>query len=120
MAHYAYVVDGVVREVHVVSNDVITDEDGVEQAELGAAFLGQLHGCDPANLIQCSYNGNFRGNYPGAGWLYNSNLDAFTPTKPFPSWVLNEETFLWDSPVPYPADSGLYSWDEQAGAWVEA
>ena len=118
MAHYAYVVDGVVREVHVVSNDVITDENGVEQEELGATFLAELHGYNPAALIQCSYNANFRGNYPGPGWLYDTGLDAFIAPQPYPSWVLDEETFSWVAPVTKP--SGDHTWDEQAGQWVKA
>jgi hypothetical protein len=77
MAHFAYVVDGVVRRVHGVANPVITDEDGVEEEALGQAFLADLHGYDPAELVQCSYNGNFRGVYPGPGYTYDPVTDLF-------------------------------------------
>jgi hypothetical protein len=77
MAHYAYVVDGVVVKVHVVANPVLLDEDGVEQEALGQAFLADLHGYNPDELIQCSYNGNFRGVYPGVGYGYDSVADVF-------------------------------------------
>jgi hypothetical protein len=77
MAHYAYVVDGLVQIVHVLANPVITDADGVEQEALGQAFLADLHGYDPAELVQCSYNGNFRGVYPGPGYTYDPVADVF-------------------------------------------
>ncbi len=78
MAHYAYVVDGVVLRVHPVANPVITDADGVEQEALGQEFLADLHGLVADNFVQCSYNGNFRGVYPGPGYTYDSVTDVFT------------------------------------------
>jgi len=77
MAHFAYVVNGTVEKVHVVVNAVITDEDGVEQEELGKAFLSELHGYAPNSLIQCSYNGNFRGLYPSKDFTYDEANDVF-------------------------------------------
>jgi hypothetical protein len=77
MAHYAYVVDGVVQNVLVVANPVITDENGVEQEALGQAFLANLYDLVAENFIQCSYNGNFRGVYPGVGYGYDSLADVF-------------------------------------------
>ena len=100
MAHYARVLEGTVVKVHVLANPVITDDEGVEHEEWGQVFLAGLHGYQPEELIQCSYNGNFRGVYPGPGFTYNSDLDAFLPPKPDPTdevaeWVLDEETFSW-------------------------
>jgi hypothetical protein len=77
MAHFAHVVDGVVVKVHVLANPVITDDEGVEQEALGQEFLAGLYGYDPAELIQCSYNGNFRGIYPGVGFTYDPMADVF-------------------------------------------
>jgi hypothetical protein len=77
MAHYARVVDGLVVNVYVLANAVITDSDGVEQEELGQVFLAELYGHDPAELVQCSYNGSIRGHYPGVGWSYDSVTDLF-------------------------------------------
>jgi hypothetical protein len=59
----------------------------------------------------------FRGNYAGLGFTYDEALDGFIPPQPYPSWVLDEETFSWVSPVPMP--EGDFDWDESAGAWVE-
>ena len=61
----------------------------------------------------------FRKNYAGLGYTYDASRDAFIPPKPYVSWVLNEQTCLWESPVAYPDDGGRYTWDETAGAWVE-
>jgi hypothetical protein len=77
MAHFAHVVDGTVMTVHVVANEVITDSDGVEQEALGQEFLADLHGYQPAELVQCSYNANFRGVYPGPGFTYDPVNDVF-------------------------------------------
>ena len=59
-----------------------------------------------------------RKNYAGIGFTYDEELDAFIPPKPFDSWVLDEETCLWESPIPYPEDGEFYSWDESEGSWV--
>jgi hypothetical protein len=62
----------------------------------------------------------FRKNYAGIGYTYDSLRDAFIPPKPFESWVLNEDTCLWDAPVSYPDDGQLYFWDEASVSWVLA
>jgi len=100
MAHFARVIDGTVVDILVLANPVLLDEDGVEQEHLGRAFLADLHGYEPSDLIQCSYNARIRGNYPAPGFTYDVVLDAFIPPKPEPNdefadWVLNEETFNW-------------------------
>jgi hypothetical protein len=77
MAHFARVIDGTVVDVHVVSNEVITDDKGVEQEKLGQDFLAKLHGYSPSELVQCSYNGRFRGVYPGIGYTYDEANDVF-------------------------------------------
>jgi len=59
-----------------------------------------------------------RFNYAGIGFTYDEERDAFIPPKPFESWVLDEDTCLWVAPVEYPADGGVYTWDEDAGDWV--
>ena len=59
-----------------------------------------------------------RKNYAGIGYTFDEVRDAFIPPKPYESWVLNEDTCLWDSPVPYPSNGELYEWDETNGEWV--
>jgi hypothetical protein len=60
----------------------------------------------------------FRGNYAGVGFTYNETLDAFIPPKPYDSWVINEETYSWDPPIPYPEDDVAYDWDKDKKSWV--
>lgn len=61
----------------------------------------------------------FRKNYAGIGFTYDEERDAFIPPQPFESWVLNEDTCLWDAPVPYPTDGAMYVWDEETVNWLE-
>jgi len=77
MAHFARVVDGNVVRVHVVNNSIITDDNGVEHEQTGQNFLAGLHGVPATQFVQCSYNGNFRGRYPAAGFAYDAALDEF-------------------------------------------
>ena len=60
-----------------------------------------------------------RFNYAGIGFTYDEERDAFIPPQPFESWVLDEDTCLWEAPVPYPTDGADYVWDEEAGNWSE-
>jgi hypothetical protein len=60
----------------------------------------------------------FRKNYAGIGYYYDSQRDAFIPPSPFPSWVLNEDTCLWNPPIPYPDDDGVWKWNEELKKWT--
>jgi len=60
-----------------------------------------------------------RGNYPGIGWLHDSEHDKFYPQQSFASWALNKTTWLWDAPIPMPKDGKPYRWDEPTLTWVE-
>ena len=114
MSHFAKVENGVVTQVIVIEQDVLN--------------LG--HWGDPASWVQTSYNTRagvhtqggtpLRKNYAGIGFTYDSVRDAFIPPKPYASWVLNEDTCLWDAPTPMPVVEGkTFVWDEPTTAWVE-
>jgi hypothetical protein len=98
-----------------VHNDVLKDANGMEQEALGIDFLTKLTGW--AIWRQASYNNNMRKNHAGIGFSYDEERDAFIPPKPYPSWVLDEDTCLWDSPTPYPDDGNKYEWNEGTKAW---
>jgi hypothetical protein len=66
MAHFARVENGLVREVIVVNNEVLHDENGVEQESIGIDFCKSLYGAD-TEWVQTSYNGSLRGKYAGQG-----------------------------------------------------
>ena len=61
----------------------------------------------------------FRKNYAGIGYTFDEERDAFIPPKPFESWLLDEDTCLWEAPVEYPTDGGMYTWDEATLSWIE-
>lgn len=112
MSHFAKVIDGIVTEVLVIEQDVID-----------TGLFG-----DPALFVQTSYNTYggqhpegrpLRKNYAGIGYTYDSARDAFISPQPYPSWVLDEETCIWNAPVAYPNDQKPYIWDEGSLTWVE-
>jgi hypothetical protein len=118
MAHFAQLSsDNTVSQVIVVNNADTIDQDGNESEAIGIAFCQTLLGADTC-WIQTSYNGRIRKNYAGISFTYDEDLDAFIPPKPFPSWVLNEDTCLWESPLPMPNDGQKYRWDENQGQWI--
>jgi len=113
MAHFAKVQNGFVTQVIVAEPE----------------FFETFVDTSPGEWIQTSYNTHggvhtqggtaLRKNYAGIGFTYNRDKDAFIPPKPYQSWVLNEETCLWNPPKPYPNDGKVYNWDEATTSWVE-
>lgn len=112
MAHFAKVLDGIVQQVIVAE----------------PSFFDTFVDSSPGEWIQTSYNTRggvhvlggtpLRKNFAGIGYTYDKQRDAFIPPKPYASWKLNEQTCLWDSPVPYPTDGKKYKWVEPTG-WQE-
>lgn len=118
MAHFAKVENGTVTQV------IVAEQDFINSGAVG----------DPASWVQTSYNtrggvhfgqdGNpddgvaLRKNYAGIGYTYDAGRDAFIPPKPFASWVLNEDSCLWEPPVAMPEDGQRYTWDETTTSWV--
>ena len=127
MAHFAEL-----DENNVVTRVLVGDNNDPAGDEGYQWLIDNLGG----NWVKTSYNAiggkrrnpetgeitedpGFRKNYAGIGFTYNETLDAFIPPKPFNSWLLNEDTCLWDAPVAYPTDGKLYAWNEEALNWVE-
>jgi hypothetical protein len=115
-----------VIEVVSVNNEVLKDFSGFEREELGIQFLNELTGWPIWK--QTSYNTAggihqlggtpFRKNHAAIGYTYDEDRDAFIPKKPFNSWILNEQTCLWESPIAYPTDGKLYQWNNQNNSWI--
>ena len=113
MAHFAKIgLNGKVIEVLSVANEVLHDSNGVEQEVNGIDFLTKLTGW--SIWKQTSYNANFRKNYAGIGFTYDTERNAFIAPKVFNSWKLNETTCRWEAPITYPSDDNIYIWDESA------
>ena len=115
MAHFAKISDdGTVLEIIVVNNEVLLDNDGVEQEQLGKDFCQELFG---GIWVQTSYNNNFRKRYASIGGKYDSTNNVFLFPQPYPSWTLNGE-YEWQPPTPYPSDGKAYLWSEENNTWV--
>ena len=116
MASFAKIgLNNKVIEVLSVHNNELKDSNGIEQEVNGIDFLTKLTGW--AIWKQTSYNNNFRKNHAGIGYTYDEDRDAFIPKKPYASWILNETTCLWDSPVVKPDDDQIYNWNETTTSW---
>jgi len=114
MAHFAQLENNIVKQVIVVSNEDTSDENNVENEEIGIAFCSNPLG---GTWKQTSYNGNIRKNYAGIGYTYDESRDAFIAPKPYNSWLLDETTCQWKAPVNYPTDDKRYTWNEETLAW---
>jgi len=122
MAHFAKVENGIVTAV------IVAEQDFIDSGVVG----------DPALWIQTSYNTRggvhyqpnsdvpsedqskaLRANYAVVGEIYDAEKDVFYMRQPFPSWTLNQTSFLWEPPVPYPnPDEGVYKgWNESTLSW---
>ena len=106
MAHYAKIENDVVQQVIVADEDFVRNLDG-QWVQTSYNTRGGVH---PENRP-------LRKNFAGIGYTYDRQRDAFIPPKPFESWVLNEQTCLWDSPIPQPNDGKDYYWNELATSW---
>jgi len=119
MAHFAEL-----DENNIVTRVIVAEQDFINSGAVG----------DSSNWVQTSYNTRggihytpnsnepddgiaLRKNYAGTGFTYDSDRDAFYETQPYPSWTLNEDTCQWESPVPYPDDDKIYTWNEENQDW---
>jgi len=102
MTHFAKI-----DNTNTVTEVIVAEQDFINSGKVGDSFL----------WVQTSYNGNFRKNYAGIGYTYDKTRDAFIAPKPYASWILNEDTCLWEAPVAYPDDGESYSWNETTTSW---
>jgi hypothetical protein len=112
MSHFAKVTDGKVVQVIVAEKE----------------FFDTFVDSSPGTWLQTSYNthGNqhpegkpLRGNYAGIGYTYDATNDVFYAPQPYPSWILNNTTWLWEAPVAHPTDGKQYKWNETTTNWIE-
>jgi hypothetical protein len=126
MASFAKIgLNSKVIEVISVNNEVLKDSNGVEREELGIQFLNEIYkwpiwkqtSYNTVGGIHIKGGTPFRKNHAGIGYTYDEDRDAFIPKKPYNSWILNENTCNWESPVAYPTDGKRYNWNEQNLNW---
>jgi len=111
MAHFAEINQNfIVTRVLVIDNSL---------ENIGQEFLSDNLALG-GTWIQTSYNANFRKNFAAIDYIYDVERDAFIPPKPFSSWILEEQTCQWKSPVKKPDDGKIYVWNEESLSWIEA
>ena len=110
MAHYAKIEDGIVIDVIVAEEDVIVTRRGTwvqtSYNTRGNVHYGQDGNADGGVAL--------RGNYAGIGYTYDASNDVFYTARPFASWTLGTNSWLWNPPIIHPDDGKYYYWDEDA------
>ena len=116
MAHFAKLdSNNIVKQIIVVTNEILQDSKGNEVEQLGIDFCKSLYGED-TNWVQTSFNANTRKQYAGIGHSYDSTKDKFLLPQPFNSWVLDSDD-NWQPPTLYPTDEQNYYWNEENQTW---
>jgi len=125
MAHFAELnSSNKVLRVIVISNDDV-DANGGDQHTDAETFVATIvpYGTGGAAWKQTSYNNNFRKQYAGIGYSYDSSKDKFILPQPYPSWSLDDNDD-WKAPVTYPTVTEISSnpvqitWDEDNQKWL--
>lgn len=114
MTHFAKILNGIVIKVIRAEPeffDTFVDSSAGTWIQTSYNTHGGVHALQGTPL---------RKNYAGIGYSYDTTLDAFIPIQPYASWVLNEDTCLWEAPVTYPDDGKYYKWNEDTVSWIES
>jgi len=122
MGHFAKVVDGKVTQVIVAEPEffqTFVDSSPGQWLQTSYNTRGGVHYQADSNTPSADQSKALRKNYAGVGYTYDAAKDAFIPPQPFASWVLDDQTCLWNAPVAYPADGKPYAWDEATTSWKE-
>lgn len=118
MAHYAFLdMDNIVTEVIVGKDETDTTKNWELYYQSIRHLVCKRTSYNTLGGIHRNGGTPFRKNYAGIGYTYDSERDAFIPPKPFDSWSLNDDTCLWESPIEYPNDGEVYTWDEETLSW---
>ena len=120
MAHYAKVIDKTVTKVIKAEEgffDTFIDDTSGRWIQTSYNTRGGVHYDPTTGEPSADQSKALRKNYAGIGFTYDYDKDAFIPPKQYASWNLNETTCLWESPVAYPDDGELYTWNEETQTW---
>ena len=97
----------VVERVIVVDNSHVSADEALDGENWCSTFFGG------GTWKQTSYNSNFRKQYAGKGYIFDTAKNKFLTPQPFASWALDENDD-WQAPVTHPTDTTgkQISWDE--------
>ena len=122
MGHFAKVQDGIVTQVIVAEPeffDTFVDSSPGQWLQTSYNTRGGVHYQPNTTTPSEDQTKALKKNYAGIGFTYDATRDAFIPPQPFASWTLNEDSCLWEPPVPMPEDGKVYRWDEDTTTWIE-
>ena len=122
MAHYAFIdSNSIVFNVIVGINETETIDGLSTESWYGRFSASECKRTSYNTQGGVNHRGGepYRKNFAGIGYIYDFSRDAFIPPKPFPSWLIDEETCFWKAPIPCPQNGKMYSWDEVGQQWVE-
>lgn len=94
-----------INEDNIVIAVIVADQEYIDAKE-GTWITTDIEGISPKN-------------YAGIGHTYDAERNAFYSPKPFESWILNEETCIWEAPIGLPDNENHYKWDEENTQWQE-
>jgi hypothetical protein len=120
LSHFAKVNNGIVEQVIVAEPeffDTFVDSSPGQWIKTSYNTRGGKHYDPETGELSADQTKALRKNYAGIGFTYDAAKDAFIPPKPFNSWLLDEDTCLWNAPVAYPDDGGRYKWNEETTSW---
>jgi hypothetical protein len=127
MAHYAVInSDNIVTQVFVGKDEgeggmnwETYYSQGIDGYVLRTSYntRGGVHYDPQTNEPSGNQDKAFRKNYAGIGYTYDVSRNAFIPPRPFDSWNLDEDSCLWEPPIPMPNDGNAYAWNEENQAW---
>ena len=123
MSHFAKVNNGIVEQVIVAEPEffeTFVDSSPGQWIKTSYNTRGGKHYDPETGELSADQSKALRKNYAGVGFTYDAAKDAFIPPKPFNSWLLDEDTCLWNAPVAYPDDGGRYVWNEETTSWDAA
>tara|TARA_B110000285_G_scaffold219856_1_gene270909 strand:- start:3578 stop:4072 length:495 start_codon:yes stop_codon:yes gene_type:complete len=136
MAHFAEInSSNVVQRCIVISNEDVVANGGDYTADVESWVKTKFGG---HAWLQCSYNKNVRGEFPGKSWHWSPTKSKFYEPRPIDyhelpcdACTLNADTLQWDYPVTAPTfdqreyideEDGIKKqmvsrWEDSSGKW---
>jgi hypothetical protein len=125
MSYFAEVLNGTVSQV------IVAEQDFINSGAVGDPSLWWETSYYTYGNVHYGQDGQpdggvpFRANYAGVNYIFDVTVvidgvtGVFYAPQPYPSWILNTQTYLWEAPIPMPTDGKNYTWDESTQSWVE-